>query len=89
MKKLANRIEALKETKRQLAHASARIDEFINVIPESELRHNEDVVNTIKRIVSHRDELAALLRDWRRLGTDRWHQGTLNEATDEALAKLP
>ena len=36
-----------------------------------------------------RDELAGLLRDWRKLDRpDRYHMGTLNEATDIALAGI-
>lgn len=173
---LATLRESLATAVRERDHATARIDELIDAIPEGDLRDDEDVADTMRRIgrerdelietnramrecaedwarkhgdavrerdavsqhwrlviadrdrllnlqvnvsralgltygeqpadpptimetieallradaktVADRDELARLLRDWRKVGSDRWHQGSLNEATDAALAKL-
>lgn len=55
--------------------------ESVNALPS--------LLERTEALEKSRDELAALLRDWRKLGTDRWHQGSLNESTDAALAKIP
>lgn len=88
----AIRQEGRDESKTRIASLEAELTETKQQAERQmktclEFRNSD--LDRLGAIVAQRDELASLLRDWRKLDRpDRYHMGTLNEATDAALAMV-